>query len=137
MKGDFMQMEYENNTFDFVYAIEATVHAPTLEGVYAEIYRTLKPGGVFGVYEWLTTDKYDPTNPVHREIHHGIEQYVLLLRNPRSKTNSSVAVMAFPTWLVSRTLSRLSRASASSSCTTRISLPATTRSHGTTLLLET
>jgi len=29
-----------------VYAIEATVHAPTFEGVYGEIFKVLKPGGV-------------------------------------------------------------------------------------------
>lgn len=62
------------NTFDAVYAIEATVHAPSLEGVYSEILRVLKPGGVFGVYEWLMTDHYDNGNPHHREIRLGIEQ---------------------------------------------------------------
>ena len=67
-------MSYQNNTFDAVYAIEATVHAPSLEGIYSEIYRVLKPGGVFGVYEWLMTDKYDNDNSRHREIRLGIEQ---------------------------------------------------------------
>lgn len=67
-------MSFPDNTFDVVYAIEATVHAPTLEGIYSEIYRVLKPGGVFGVYEWLMTDKYDNDNLRHREIRLGIEQ---------------------------------------------------------------
>jgi sterol 24-C-methyltransferase len=73
IKGDFMQMDLPDNSFDAVYAIEATVHAPSLEGVYSEIYRVLKPGGVFGVYEWVLTDSYDETNPRHREIAYGIE----------------------------------------------------------------
>lgn len=68
-----MQMSFEPNTFDAVYAIEATVHAPSLEGVYKQIFRVLKPGGVFGVYEWLMTDNYDSENPEHRRICHGIE----------------------------------------------------------------
>ncbi|KAF2280217.1 uncharacterized protein EI97DRAFT_429975 [Westerdykella ornata] len=72
-KGDFMQMSFPDNSFDAVYAIEATVHAPSLEGIYSEIFRVLKPGGVFGVYEWLMTDKYDNDNPHHREIRLGIE----------------------------------------------------------------
>lgn len=72
-KGDFMQMDFPDNSFDAVYAIEATVHAPSLEGIYSEIFRVLKPGGVFGVYEWLMTDKYDNDNPHHREIRLGIE----------------------------------------------------------------
>lgn len=67
-------MSFADNSFDCVYAIEATVHAPSLEGVYSEIFRVLKPGGVFGVYEWLMTDKYDNSNPRHRQIRLGIEQ---------------------------------------------------------------
>ncbi|OQO10610.1 Sterol 24-C-methyltransferase erg-4 [Cryoendolithus antarcticus] len=72
-KGDFMQMGFPDASFDAVYAIEATVHAPSLEGIYSEIYRVLKPGGVFGVYEWLMTDAYDNDNPEHRNIRLGIE----------------------------------------------------------------
>lgn len=56
-----------------VYAIEATVHAPNFEGIYGEIYRVLKPGGVFGVYEWVMTDSWDPKDPFHKKIAHGIE----------------------------------------------------------------
>ena len=67
-------MPFPANCFDAVYAIEATVHAPSLEGVYSEIFRVLKPGGVFGVYEWLMTDAYDNENPHHRRIRLGIEQ---------------------------------------------------------------
>lgn len=67
-------MSFEDNSFDAVYAIEATVHAPSLKGIYSEIFRVLKPGGVFGVYEWLMTDEYDNDNLHHREIRLGIEQ---------------------------------------------------------------
>ncbi|KAF2871871.1 S-adenosyl-L-methionine-dependent methyltransferase [Massariosphaeria phaeospora] len=72
-KGDFMQMSFPDDSFDAVYAIEATVHAPSLEGIYSEIFRVLKPGGVFGVYEWLMTDAYDNENPHHRTIRRNIE----------------------------------------------------------------
>lgn len=67
-------MSFPANTFDAVYAIEATVHAPSLEGVYSQIFRVLKPGGVFGVYEWLMTEEYDNDNPHHRKIRLDIEQ---------------------------------------------------------------
>ena len=67
-------MSFPAESFDAVYAIEATVHAPSLEGVYSQIFRVLKPGGVFGVYEWLMTEKYDNDNQHHREIRLGIEQ---------------------------------------------------------------
>ncbi|CAR28047.1 hypothetical protein ZYGR_0N05360 [Zygosaccharomyces rouxii] len=73
VKGDFMKMDFDDNTFDKVYAIEATCHAPKLEGVYGEIYRVLKPGGTFAVYEWVMSDKYDESNPEHRKIAYEIE----------------------------------------------------------------
>jgi sterol 24-C-methyltransferase len=66
-------MSFPDQSFDAVYAIEATVHAPSLEGIYSEIFRVLKPGGVFGVYEWLMTDAYDESNPEHRQIRLDIE----------------------------------------------------------------
>lgn len=56
-----------------VYAIEATVHAPTWESVYSEIYKVLKPGGTFGVYEWVMSDVWDPSIPSHKELAHQIE----------------------------------------------------------------
>lgn len=71
-----------------MYAIEATVHAPTWEGVYGEIFKVLKPGGVvsrvlkflfasnvlqFGVYEWCMTDIWDPSIPEHKALAHEIE----------------------------------------------------------------
>ncbi|KAI7852227.1 S-adenosyl-L-methionine-dependent methyltransferase [Circinella umbellata] len=74
IKGDFTKMPIENETFDGVFSVEATVHAPRLEMVYGEIYRVLKPGGRFACYEWCTTDKYDPNNVSHRRVIHGIEE---------------------------------------------------------------
>lgn len=73
VKGDFMKMDFPEASFDAVYAIEATVHAPVLEGVYSQIYKVLKPGGVFGVYEWVMTDNYDENNEEHRKICYEIE----------------------------------------------------------------
>ncbi|KAL8670821.1 MAG: hypothetical protein Q9168_004657 [Polycauliona sp. 1 TL-2023] len=72
-QGDFMHIPFPDNHFDFVYATEATVHASSLSAVYTEITRVLKPGGVFGVYEWLMTDKFDAQNREHVDIRHRIE----------------------------------------------------------------
>lgn len=74
VKGDFMDIPFPENTFDAVYAMEATVHAPTLQGVYEQIFRVLKPGGTFGVYEWVMTDQFDESNAEHRAIRLGIER---------------------------------------------------------------
>ncbi|CAJ0625944.1 1856_t:CDS:2 [Entrophospora sp. SA101] len=76
---DFVKCDFTNippeldGKFDSAYAVEATVHAPKLEMVYGEIFRTLKPGGLFASYEWVITDKYDENNPDHKQIIHGIE----------------------------------------------------------------
>ncbi len=55
------------------YAIEATCHAPDREGCYAEIFRVVKPGGLFACYEWATTDHYDPRNKEHQAIIENIQ----------------------------------------------------------------
>lgn len=62
VRGNFLDMPFKNESFDAAYAIEATCHAPELEQVYSEVYRTLKPGGIFVAYEWVTTPKYDPSD---------------------------------------------------------------------------
>ncbi|CAI2174969.1 19638_t:CDS:2 [Funneliformis geosporum] len=75
IKGDFTKIPRElDGKFDSAYAIEATLHAPTLELAYSEIFRALKPGGCFATYEWVTTPKYDENDPEHRRIIHGIEE---------------------------------------------------------------
>lgn len=72
--GDFMKIPFPKATFDHVYAIEATCHAPDRTGCYRQIFEVLKEGGVFGGYEWTMTDAYDPDNADHRRWKHGIEE---------------------------------------------------------------
>lgn len=73
VKGDFMQMSFDNNTFDAAYTLEATPHAPDKRGVYREIFRVLKPGGLFVGDEWCVTDLYNPDNTEHLRLKSGIE----------------------------------------------------------------
>ncbi|KAF9974568.1 Delta(24)-sterol C-methyltransferase [Actinomortierella ambigua] len=73
VKCDFMDLPFEDNSYDGCYAIEATTHAPDLVDVYSEAFRVIKPGSIFAAYEWVITDKYDPENPEHRRIIRGIE----------------------------------------------------------------
>ncbi|KAI9498907.1 S-adenosyl-L-methionine-dependent methyltransferase [Zychaea mexicana] len=86
VKGDFTKMPFADCSFDAVFSVEATVHAPRLEMVYSEIYRVLQPGGRFACYEWCTTPKYNNdtsddtmknTRKQHqqqRQVIHAIEQ---------------------------------------------------------------
>eukprot|EP00793_Prasinoderma_coloniale_P001231 PRCOL_00005003-RA len=45
VKGDFMNLPFEEGSFDAAYQIEATVHAPDPVGCYRNIFKALKPGG--------------------------------------------------------------------------------------------
>ena len=74
VQGDFMKLPFPDNSFDGVYAIEATCHAPVREGVYSEILRVLKPGGTFACYEWCLTDKFVRGNTKHEWIKKKIEE---------------------------------------------------------------
>ncbi|XVE76751.1 hypothetical protein DITRI_Ditri13aG0006200 [Diplodiscus trichospermus] len=73
VKGDFMKMPFPENTFDAIYAIQATCHAPDAYGCYKEIYRVLNAGQCFAAYEWCMTDSFDPNNQEHQKIKAEIE----------------------------------------------------------------
>jgi len=73
IQNDFMHMSIDNGAYDAAYSIESTCHAPDKVGVYSEIFRILKPGGNYGSYEWVVTEKYDPNNPDHVRVKKGIE----------------------------------------------------------------
>lgn len=73
IQGDFTKLPFEAESMDAAYAIEATCHAQKLEDVYGDIYRVLKPGGRFAVYEWLVTPKHDPNNEEHKAIAKEVE----------------------------------------------------------------
>jgi ubiquinone/menaquinone biosynthesis C-methylase UbiE len=48
----------------------STSHAPKPSDVMKEIFRVLKPGGIYAAYEWCLTDKYDANNKNHVDIMH-------------------------------------------------------------------
>lgn len=70
---DFTKLDFADNSFDKAYSIEATCHATDLYDVYKEVFRVLKPNGVFGSYEWLTTPLADMTTDAHKKIMRDIE----------------------------------------------------------------
>jgi len=72
-KADFMHIPVADGHFDRAYAIEATCHAPNKAECFTETFRTLKEGGLFAIYDWVVTEKYDEKNHVHRAIKEGIE----------------------------------------------------------------
>ncbi|KAJ3332963.1 hypothetical protein HDU76_012460 [Blyttiomyces sp. JEL0837] len=74
VQGDFCNMPFQEGTFDAAYGIEATCHAPRLEDVYGEVFRILKPGGLFAAYEWCTTEKYNEADLSIKKIVHLVEE---------------------------------------------------------------
>lgn len=68
LHGDFMSIPAPDASFDAAYAIGATPHAPNRHGVFDEVFRILKPGGIFAGYEWCLTDAYDAENHEHRRL---------------------------------------------------------------------
>ncbi|KAH8075038.1 sterol 24-C-methyltransferase [Aureococcus anophagefferens] len=72
VQGDFMALPFPEASFDGVYAIEATCHAPDRAKCYGEIYRVLKPGATFACYEWCLTDAYDGSER-HKKLKKDIE----------------------------------------------------------------
>ncbi len=65
--GDFNQpFRFPDNSFDAVYAIQPMTYITDHDHTFKEIYRVLKPGGVFGFNDVAALDKYDRDNDTHR-----------------------------------------------------------------------
>eukprot|EP01024_Parvocaulis_polyphysoides_P022733 TRINITY_DN2107_c0_g2_i6.p3 TRINITY_DN2107_c0_g2~~TRINITY_DN2107_c0_g2_i6.p3 ORF type:complete len:221 (+),score=23.88 TRINITY_DN2107_c0_g2_i6:450-1112(+) len=68
IRGDFHNVPFPDESFDAVYAIEATCHSPDLQKVYKEFYRLLKPGGRFVSQEWVSTPLCDTNKKEHIRV---------------------------------------------------------------------
>ncbi|KAF0689356.1 Aste57867_19182 [Aphanomyces stellatus] len=72
-QGNFMEMPFEANTFDGIYAIESVCHAPDKKACFTEACRVLKPGGTFVGLDWAVLNDYDCKNERHVALKEGIE----------------------------------------------------------------
>jgi 24-methylenesterol C-methyltransferase len=68
VRANFLDLPFPDASFDAAYAVEATCHAPVLADVYAQIWRVLRPGGVFVCVEWLSTPAFQPGHARHEAI---------------------------------------------------------------------
>lgn len=66
--GDFMYIDAPDGSFDRAYAIESMPHAVSKADAFAEVFRILKPGGLFASYDWCTTAGFDPSDADHASI---------------------------------------------------------------------
>ena len=60
--------DFEDNSFDGVYCLEATCHAKDPTIPYKEIFRVMKPGAQFVESAWALTDNFDPDNQEHVKV---------------------------------------------------------------------
>lgn len=73
MHCDFLHVDAPDESFDAVYAIEATCCAPDKPSIYSEVFRLLKPGACFANYEYCLTDRFDPQDSHHLKLKADIE----------------------------------------------------------------
>jgi sterol 24-C-methyltransferase len=45
--ADYMKIPVKDGEFDAIYSVESTCHAPSKLALFKELYRVLKPGGMF------------------------------------------------------------------------------------------
>ena len=68
MLSDFTDLPVDDATYDRVYAIGSTCYAPDRTQVLRELFRVLKPGGLFIADETVLTHRYEPADQGHRRI---------------------------------------------------------------------
>lgn len=67
--GDFNKaFEFDDATFDAVYAIQPLTYVSDHEFTFGEVYRVLKPGGMFVMNDVAALDAYDRDNEHHRTL---------------------------------------------------------------------
>jgi len=59
MVGDFHDIPSEAARWDAVICQDSLIHSADRQGVFAEVYRVLRPGGVFGFSDILTAESAD------------------------------------------------------------------------------
>lgn len=65
LKRDYSDMScFPDNAFHVIYAIETIVHGSNKEKVFQEVFRVLKPGGVFIVYDYTLEREYEEYDPL-------------------------------------------------------------------------
>lgn len=73
LHANFLDLPCADDHFDVVYSIEAICHSPDRPLAFREIFRTLKPGGNFVIFDWVMTDLYDDTNAEQNDTRKRIE----------------------------------------------------------------
>lgn len=54
-------MPFADACFDVVFSKDALLHVPDKEALFAEVFRVLKPGGVFAASNWMISHDGEPS----------------------------------------------------------------------------
>lgn len=65
--GDFQNINYEDNSFDIVFGIEAVCYSENMEQLLKEVYRVLKVGGKFIIYDGFRFSDSENEAPLIKE----------------------------------------------------------------------
>ncbi|MXY90277.1 MAG: methyltransferase domain-containing protein [Gammaproteobacteria bacterium] len=68
LHANFLDLPCADDHLDAVYSIEAVCHSPDRLQAFREIFRTLKPGGKFVIFDWVLTDLYEDANARHQDV---------------------------------------------------------------------
>ncbi len=67
LKQDYSNMpNIKDDSVDVVYGIETIVYSSEKDKIFREVYRVLKPGGVFIVYDYALRKKYEDYDPIEQ-----------------------------------------------------------------------
>jgi SAM-dependent methyltransferase len=64
VQGNALAMKFPDGTFDKAFVLHVGMNIPDKRALAAEVWRVLKPGGVFGVYDVMRMAEGDLTFPV-------------------------------------------------------------------------
>ena len=93
--GDYMDIPEQDGHFDAAYAIESIPYTSDKIGAFSEVLRVLKPGGVFGCYEYCLTPEFDADNAEHQRIKRGIEETTVSFTVPTDVITNALEAVGF------------------------------------------
>ncbi len=68
IKVDEGPLPFDDASFDLVFSKDSIIHIADKEGLSRDIYRVLKPGGVFAASDWLTSHDGDMSPSMQRYV---------------------------------------------------------------------
>lgn len=85
---------FADNTFDGLYNIQALTYAINYDDLFKEMFRVMKPGARLSFLDWFVYDKYDETNPLHKDLMDRCKPIIAAVYNPTPKDMTNALIRA-------------------------------------------